>query len=87
MQRDPVDELHYDGRADRRFDVLVQPDHVRVIEPAERDRLSAAHLGEIRVVAHLGRRYLIHRGRFSQADPAEPLCTHWPATAPPNLTR
>jgi len=48
-QRYPVDELHDDRGARRRFDVLVQPDHVRVIQRSQDRRLAPEQFAEFSV--------------------------------------
>ena len=46
-QRDPVHQLHHDRRPGRRLDILIQPDHVRVIQRGQHRRLTAEHLSEL----------------------------------------
>jgi len=76
-QRDPLDELHHDRGAVRRLDVLIQPDHVRVLDRRQRGRLAAEHLGEHRVAQQVGAQVLDrdqHAGGVvtGKDDPAEP---------------
>jgi hypothetical protein len=49
-ERGALDELHHDRRARRRLDVLVQPDHVRVVERGQHLGLGPEHRDEIRII-------------------------------------
>jgi len=42
-------ELHDDGGADRRFDVFIEPDDIRVVQGGQYGRLGAEQVNEFRV--------------------------------------
>ena len=45
-QRDPVHQLHHDRRPARRLHILMQPDHVRIIQRRQHRRLTPEHRRE-----------------------------------------
>jgi hypothetical protein len=76
-QRDSLDQFHHDRRTVRRLDILIQPDHVRVLDRRQRGSFTAEHLGEHRVAQQVGAQVLDgdqHTGGVvpGENDPAEP---------------
>ena len=94
-ERDPVDEFHDDRGAGRRFHVLVQPHHVRVIQRGQHRRLSPEQLREPRVGQqltvevldrHLGARGIMP-GQHHIAEPARAQRLHFGITGDIPLSR
>ena len=48
-ERHAVDQFHDDGRARRGLEVLIEPDHVRIVQGGQHGRLAAEHPGEFGV--------------------------------------
>ena len=70
-QRGPVDQFHDDGGTRRRFHVLVQPDHVRVIQHAQDFRLAAEHHGEPGIIQQVGLEVLDRDQRARSVVPGQ----------------
>ena len=84
-QRDPIDQLHHDRRPRRRLGILIQPDHVRIIQRGQHPGLSAEHPRELRLIQQLPAQVL-HRHQTARGIlPGQHYFTEPPRPQHPQL--